>query len=150
MDIIWGTLLFAGKWLFIALIYLILFMVVVAVRREMGLHLAGELRAPGVAAGKLKIIRAGTDPRARPGAILALPNEATLGSDRDNELVLTDQFVSGRHARLRWDGATWWLEDLGSRNGTFVNGHQCPPHREQPIPIGATLLIGDMAFELLE
>ena len=150
MDIIWGTLLFAGKWLFIALIYLVLFMVVVAVRREMGLRLTGELQTPVVAAGRLKIIKGGTDPRARPGAILALPNEATLGSDRENALVLTDQFVSSRHARLRWDGAIWWLEDLGSKNGTFINGRQCPPHREQPTPFGATLLLGDMAFELLE
>lgn len=150
MDIVWGTLLFAGKWLFITLIYLVLFMVVVVVRREMGLRLTGELQTPVVAAGRLKIIKGGTDPHARHGTILALPNEATLGSDRENNLVLTDQFVSGRHARLRWDGATWWLEDLGSKNGTFINARQCPPHREQPVPFGATLLLGDMAFELLE
>jgi hypothetical protein len=150
MDVIWGTLLFAGKWLFIALIYLVLFMVVIAVRREISLHLTGEMPAPALAAGRLKIIKSGRDPRAKPGAILPLPNEATLGSDRANDLVLGDQFVSSRHARLRWDGATWWLEDLGSKNGTFVNGRQAPPHREQPIPFGATLLIGDMALELLE
>jgi hypothetical protein len=150
MDIIWSVLLFSAKWLFIGLIYLALFVVLVAVRREMRLQVAGRLPATSAAAGRLKIIEAGSDPQARPGAILALQNETAIGADKGNEIVLADRCVSAWHARLRWDGAEWWLEDRDSKNGTWVNGRLYPPHREQPVPFGASLTIGEMVFELLE
>ena len=38
------------------------------------------------------------------------------------DLVLADAFLSRQHARLYRDGDAWWIEDLGSRNGTRVNG----------------------------
>lgn len=150
MDILWSTLLFTAKWLFIGLIYLALLVVLLAVRREMGLQVWSRVQTPSTAAGRLKVIKTGSDPHLRPGAILALDNETTIGAAQDNRLTLADRFVSGRHAQLRWDGAEWWLEDLGSRNGTLVNGRPSPPHRQQPVAFGATLTIGDVVFELVE
>lgn len=150
MDIVWSTLLFSAKWLFIGLIYVVLFVVLIAVRREMRLQVAGKLQIPSAVTGRLKIIEVGSDPHARSGAILALQNETTIGAAKGNDLVLADRFVSARHARLHWDGVEWWLEDLASKNGTLVNGRPYLPHRKQPVPFGATLAIGDMVFELLE
>lgn len=46
----------------------------------------------------------------------------TIGRDGGCDLVLTDLTVSRRHARLERDGAGWRLEDLGSTNGTRLNG----------------------------
>lgn len=46
----------------------------------------------------------------------------TVGRDPECQLVLEDGRVSRRHARLRWNGSGWSLEDLGSKNGTSVNG----------------------------
>jgi hypothetical protein len=150
MDIVWSSLLFSAKWLFIGLIYLILLLVILAVRREMRLQTAGRVQTPSAAAGRLRIIQAGSDPHVRPGAILALQNETHLGAEPGNDVVLADHFVSGRHARLRWDGAEWWLEDLDSKNGTRVNGRPVLPRREQPVPFSSTVGIGDMVFELME
>jgi len=151
MDLAAGSLLFAAKWLFIGLIYLALFVVLVAVRREMHVRIADKLQTPSVAAsGRLKIIEPGSDPKAQPGMELPLPTEATLGAGPGNEVVLADRFVSGRHARLWWDGIEWWLEDLGSKNGTRINDRPCPPHRQQAVPFGATVQIGDMLFQLVE
>jgi hypothetical protein len=45
-----------------------------------------------------------------------------IGRDPACELVLEDPRVSKRHARLEWNGAGWSLEDLSSKNGTFVDG----------------------------
>ena len=45
-----------------------------------------------------------------------------VGRDPGCELVIEDPRVSKRHAQLRWSGDGWTLEDLGSKNGTAVNG----------------------------
>jgi pSer/pThr/pTyr-binding forkhead associated (FHA) protein len=44
-----------------------------------------------------------------------------IGRAIDNSLILDENTVSGYHARLSFQSDQWWLEDLGSRNGTFVN-----------------------------
>jgi hypothetical protein len=150
METGWQLFFFASHWVFVGLIYLLLFIVVLAVRREMGQRLAGSVPAPAASPGRLRVVHSGSDDRVRPGVLLPLPKQATLGADRKNDLVFTDQYLSSHHARLRWDGAGWWVEDLESKNGTSVDGRPCPPHRPQPLPFGARLEIGGMAFELVE
>jgi phosphoserine phosphatase RsbU/P len=52
-------------------------------------------------------------------------SEASLviGRSSASDLVLADQFLSRRHTRLYLDGSTLFVEDLGSRNGTLLNGN---------------------------
>ena len=45
-----------------------------------------------------------------------------IGRSSASDLVLADQFLSRRHTRLYLDGSTLFVEDLGSRNGTLLNG----------------------------
>ncbi|NOY98893.1 MAG: FHA domain-containing protein [Chloroflexi bacterium] len=47
--------------------------------------------------------------------------EITLGRDLHCEVPLDDETVSARHARLTYHHGQWWLEDLGSTNGTTLN-----------------------------
>jgi hypothetical protein len=56
------------------------------------------------------------------GGMVAVGAGATIGRGRDADLVLADELVSRRHARVVPSGAGAVVEDLGSRNGTFVNG----------------------------
>jgi pSer/pThr/pTyr-binding forkhead associated (FHA) protein len=151
METGWQLFFFASHWLFIGLIYLALFIVVLAVRREMGQRLAvSSGPAPAETPGRLRLLQSGSDSRVQPGVLLPLAQQTTIGADKANDLVFADQYLSGQHVRLRWDGAGWWVEDLDSRNGTYVDGRPCPPHRPQPLPFGARLEMGDMAFELVE
>ena len=46
----------------------------------------------------------------------------TMGRGQDNNLVVTEPQISRHHASLTWDGSHWILQDLGSVNGTYVNG----------------------------
>jgi adenylate cyclase len=56
------------------------------------------------------------------GEIVALAGKLSLGRTGTNDLVLPDERVSRRHAIIHGqDPAEYWLVDLGSRNGTFVN-----------------------------
>ena len=54
--------------------------------------------------------------------VAGTPPEATFGRQATCTVSLPDDpDVSRRHARLIWRDRGWWLEDLGSKNGTFVN-----------------------------
>ena len=55
------------------------------------------------------------------GGFLRLGEMNLLGRAADNTVRLTDRAVSAYHARLSFQSGQWWLEDLGSRNGTSVN-----------------------------
>jgi DNA-binding response OmpR family regulator len=48
----------------------------------------------------------------------------TIGRWQDNDVVVDDRWVSRNHARIRREGETYVVEDLGSKNGTFVNGQR--------------------------
>lgn len=69
----------------------------------------------------------------------------TLGRSRDVELSLQDSEVSRRHARLETHGRAVYLRDLGSSNGTFLNGRRVSRAIEirpnDAIDIGTTRLI---------
>ncbi|SRR6266540_2557506 len=54
--------------------------------------------------------------------VTLVEGETVLGRGPDCAVWIDDESVSRRHARIRIDGVTAQLEDLGSRNGTFVNG----------------------------
>lgn len=48
----------------------------------------------------------------------------TIGRHADNDIVIAHQAVSGRHAAITTSASECWLEDLGSTNGTYVNGQR--------------------------
>ena len=55
--------------------------------------------------------------------------EVIIGRDEACDLVVPDRQVSRHHARIRQEGGRLLLEDLGSKNGTFVNGQELEgPH----------------------
>ena len=47
--------------------------------------------------------------------------EIIIGRDPSCELIVSDEMVSARHARLSYHNNQWWVEDLQSTNGTFLN-----------------------------
>lgn len=65
-----------------------------------------------------------------PGAVYPLEgDQLTIGRDSTNGVAINDPEVSRRHSRLTFQGGKYVLEDLGSTNGTFVNGQRLSgPH----------------------
>jgi pSer/pThr/pTyr-binding forkhead associated (FHA) protein len=73
-----------------------------------------------------------------------------IGRADYNDLVIADPSVSATHAKLQRRDAIWILTDLGSTNGTFVEGEQLTG--EAPLSPGSTIKFGDVAamFEPLD
>ena len=58
-----------------------------------------------------------------PNLVLELDQDSyTIGREAGNEIVIEDPQVSRRHAQLTRQGASYLIEDIGSTNGTYVNG----------------------------
>ncbi|POX38421.1 ABC transporter ATP-binding protein [Streptomyces sp. Ru73] len=64
----------------------------------------------------------------------------SLGRDPQGDMVLDDARVSWRHATLRWGGRSWVIEDLGSTNGTYVQGQRI---HQMEIGPGSTVHLGN-------
>jgi len=62
-------------------------------------------------------------------------SEIFLGRETTATLPIFDETVSGRHARLVYRHNQWWVEDLHSTNGTFLN--------EEPVHMMTVLVSGD-------
>jgi hypothetical protein len=127
--------------LFLGLLYLFLFRIARA--------LVGDLRAaahePGAELGRLVVV---TSPAGEPaeGTSLALDAIATIGRDVNNAVVVEDQFASAEHAILTFRGRAWYIEDLGSTNGTFVNGS--PVEDVVPLGFGDVIQVGQVRLRL--
>ena len=76
--------------------------------------------------------------------------EVAVGRDPGAEVALAEPTVSWRHLRLTAHGVAWTLMDLGSTNGTLVNGRPVEPEREIPIDPGAELRLGGVALRFEE
>ena len=75
------------------------------------------------------------------GTARVLEADLSIGRAPDNDLQLTPKSVSRRHARLTRRQGRWYLEDRGSRNGTYLNGVRLQPGALQPLRHGDTIAI---------
>jgi hypothetical protein len=78
------------------------------------------------------------------GSAYDLSEGAVLGRGDQADIRLEDGFASSRHARLVPQGDVMVLEDLGSTNGTYLNGE--PLRGPQPLHAGDRIRIGDSEF----
>ena len=127
--------------IFLAMLYAFLWMVVRALVRD----LRAAAREPTAELGRLLIV---ASPSGEPaaGAAFALDAITSLGRDVNNSIVLDDEFVSTTHAALTYRGRAWYVEDLGSTNGTFVNGSQVDGLA--PIAFGDEIQVGQVRLRL--
>lgn len=68
--------------------------------------------------------------------------DVTIGRDPASDLVLEDPTISAQHARLSYHHGHWWIEDMRSTNGTFLN--QEPVEEPMVITAGDELRCGQL------
>lgn len=125
---------------FLLLIYAFLFAVVRVLLRD----LRAASRGPAEL-GRL-IVLASPRGEPQPGASYPLDAVTQLGRDVNNGIVLDDPFASAEHAILTYRGRNWYVEDLDSTNGTFVNG--VPVEGLGPLGFGDEIQVGEIRFRL--
>lgn len=79
------------------------------------------------------------------GRACILEPDHTIGRSNKSTLQLSDRRVSSQHAEIRWNGVSWRVRDLGSRNGTFLDGERLTPGVEYPLRRGSMLAFGTQA-----
>jgi hypothetical protein len=70
----------------------------------------------------------------------------TIGRANGNTIVLDNSYVSTEHAIITRRGDQWWLEDIGSRNGTLLN--EMPLAEAAVISVGDVIAIGQTHFKV--
>jgi hypothetical protein len=135
------VVIWAVRLLFLALLYIFLARVVRSLLRD----LRAAAREPGVSLGRLVVLESpGGDPEQ--GRSFDLDAITTLGRDVNNAIVVDDPFASAEHAVLTYRGRSWYVEDLGSTNGTFVNGRAVAS--VAPLGFGDEVSIGQVRMRL--
>lgn len=75
-------------------------------------------------------------------AAFALSTRTTIGRSSSNAVVLSLESVSGVHASIDWIDGQWNVRDLGSRNGTFLEGDCLPSFEAVALTKGAVVAFG--------
>jgi pSer/pThr/pTyr-binding forkhead associated (FHA) protein len=82
------------------------------------------------------------------GTTITLRQQSVLiGRSPEATLVLDDDYASGRHARIYPEDGSWFVEDLGSTNGTFAGSHRVTD-KPLKLDVGTALRIGTTVLEL--
>jgi hypothetical protein len=151
----------ALKFGFLAVLYLFLLWVARSAVKDLARHEeasvvqepedGGSQRAP-----RMPDLRAGVAPRLEvvaamghePGTVFDLNGGATLGRSDASDIQVDDPFASSAHARIFVRGQFMYIEDMGSTNGTYLNGRQLK--RAEQLKVADTIRIGDTEYRYQE
>lgn len=106
-----------------------------------------EKRKLEEAAGGRIIVVDSPLPELKPGVTFGIGREVVIGRSGRSNVVINDSFTSTQHARIYIKEGQYWLEDLGSTNGTFLNGVRL----KQPVVLadGDGLKVGGVTFQFV-
>ena len=139
----------------LALLYLFFARVLWAVWSEVRVPVAAGLSPKANTAGSSSGSRAKTgpaqllmvEPAARRGSVTVLEGDIVVGRAPECSVVMPDDpYTSTRHARFFERDGAWWVEDLGSTNGTLVNAK--PITEAQQLKRDDRVQTGSAVFEV--
>jgi hypothetical protein len=153
----------ALKFGFLAILYLFLLWIARSSLKDLsraggGTAAAEPVEPPGPRRREsaLPDLRAGIEPRLevvaamghQPGTTFDVSSGATLGRSNGADINVNDPFASSAHARIFQRGDYMYLEDMGSTNGTYLNGRQV--RTAERLKVADTVRIGDTEYRYQE
>jgi hypothetical protein len=134
--------------LLIVLLYLFLMQVVIAITRDLRktaqMSTNSESKTPPIV-GHLVVIDSGPSSIV-PGTPFDLYPQTTIGRGPTNTIQLPEGFISAEHTRLWYRNGTWYVQDAGSTNGTYLNNQ--PAREALPARPGDIIQVGFIRFKL--
>ena len=129
---------------FVVLLYLVLMRFASSLLRDLrGAEQAQLASRTGI--GRLTVLESPADePPAN--STIALGPINSIGRNVNNTIYVEDDFVSTTHAMLTFRGRSWFVEDQGSTNGTYVNGHRID--RPVALSFGDEVMVGRVRMRL--
>ncbi|SMC23313.1 Forkhead associated (FHA) domain, binds pSer, pThr, pTyr [Clostridium acidisoli DSM 12555] len=95
----------------------------------------------------LEVIDSGMSKMLKNGSVIPINSEITIGRREENAVVIQEGYVSGHHARIFPKNNAYVLEDLGSTNGTILNGDRI--QNKVYIRSGDEIKIGTTVFKVI-
>jgi FHA domain-containing protein len=152
----------ALKFGFLAVLYLFLLWVARSAHRDLARYGGGPTSAepPEPVQSRrepaLPNLRAGVEPRLvvvaamghEPGTTFDISHGATLGRADSSDIPVDDPFASSAHARIFARGDFMYIEDMGSTNGTYLNGRQL--RGAEQLKVADVVRIGDSEYRYEE
>ena len=152
----------ALKFGFLAVLYLFLLWVARSSSRDLARFDGGvAAEAPEASSGRSRErsgpdLRAGVDPRLEvvaamghePGDTFDIGDGATMGRSDSAEVRVDDPFASSAHARIFSRADFMYVEDMGSTNGTYLNGRQL--RTAERLKVADVIRIGDTEYRYQE
>lgn len=141
--------LFILRLLLIVLLYLFLMQVVIAITRDLKRATISKEFGTGKGnpiLGHLIVVDSGSSQQIVPGASYNLMAQNTIGRGPTNDIQISESFISGEHTRIWYRNNTWYVQDAGSTNGTFLNNQ--PAREALPARIGDIVQVGFIRFKL--
>jgi hypothetical protein len=146
---------------FLAILFLFLAWVVISARRDLvrggnaDVPVAGEA-APREERRESYDLRQGINPRLEvvaamnfaPGTVFQIGESATLGRTGNADVPIEDPFASAAHARIFPRGQFMYIEDMGSTNGTYLNGRML--RRPEQLKVADSIRIGETEYRYQE
>ncbi len=130
----------------IAVLYLFILQVVLVSRRDLNMAVQYQSAQPAKQViGHLTVMDSGTT-KLNPGRRFDIFTDMTLGRGPTNTVILESTVVSGENTRIYYENKSLWIEDLGSKNGTFVNEQRLTSPRA--LKLNDVIRVGDVRFKI--
>jgi hypothetical protein len=147
---------------FLIVLYLFVIWVVWSARRDLAGGANADVPVAGGAAAQPSRERGGMDlrqgirPRLEvvaamnfaPGTEFEIGDSATMGRAPSSDVPIEDPFASSAHARIFPRGQFMYIEDMGSTNGTYLNGRQL--RRPEQLKVADSVRIGETEYRYQE
>ncbi|MDR5585982.1 MULTISPECIES: FHA domain-containing protein [Clostridium] len=133
--------------IFIVVLYFIIYYALKIMYKD--IKGGGRRRRPTNSRGNfgLEVLKPGESTDLKEGSVIPIRNDLTVGRKEENSISLSDQHVSGNHARVFVRNTGLFIEDLNSTNGTYVNGNKIKG--KQKLSNKDEIRIGTSTFKVL-
>lgn len=137
------------KFVIIGIIYIIIFLALIIMYRDIknpkgrkSNSRNNKRRSVG-----LEVVSSGGNINLRPGSVIPINGDLTIGRKPDNLLILNDSYVSSYHAKIYMKNNAYLISDLNSTNGTYLNNNLLS--NDSLLNPGDSIKIGSAVFKVI-